>query len=92
MNWLQELEVEGAELALTYVQANADEIEDDLKPYIQDGEQGIEKWADAKSPLLGAAVRLAIKELGSDVPKLEDSGVKWIEDTLKAFIAKVKGS
>jgi len=90
MGWLQELEVEGAEIALEYVEANATELEKELDPYIKQGEEDVLAAAEKVSPLLGAAVKIAINYLASDVPKYEGDAVKWIEATLSAFIAKVK--
>lgn len=92
MTFLQKLEVDAATWVLDYVKTHSAEIEKELAPYVAAGEKDIVALADKVNPILGAAVAIAVKYLGKDLPAYESDAVAWIEATLQAFITKVEAS
>jgi hypothetical protein len=83
-----ELEIEGAKFVLSYIQANKDKFEQELAPFVKDGEVEIVALAKKVNPWVALAVEAAVKYLGPNVPKYEGDAVAWIEAALEAFIAK----
>lgn len=90
--WINEIEAELAQAALNFVQSDSAALEQELAPYVSQGEGAIVNAAKKISPVAGLLVQEAVNYLGKDVPAFEGDAVKWIEGVLEAFIAKKQGS
>lgn len=90
--WVNEIEAEVAQAALNFVQSDSAALEQELAPYVAQGEVAVVNAAKKISPIAGFVVQEAVNYLGKDVPAFEGDAVKYIEAVLEAFIAKKQGS
>lgn len=91
MNLWQQIEIYAITFALTWLQGNAQQIENDIAPYISKGEAAVIEAVSKLSPVLGALLQTAFNALGPDVPKLEGDGVTWLEGIAEAYLQKLQG-
>ncbi|HEY1882933.1 MAG TPA: hypothetical protein VGG51_07830 [Candidatus Cybelea sp.] len=91
MNLWTQIEIYVLTLGISWLQGNAQQIEKDLAPYIQDGENAIIAAVSKLSPSLGALLQAALTALGPDLPKFEGDAVAWLVAVAQAYLKKLQG-
>ncbi len=76
---------------ITELQDDSANLEKDLQPYIQDGENAVVAALTKINPELGAFVQAALSSLAGEIPKYEGDAVAWIVAVLQAYVKQLGG-
>jgi hypothetical protein len=91
MNLWVQIQIYILTFGISWLQGNAQQIEADLAPYINDGEAALVAAVNKLSPMFGALLQAALNELGPEIPKLEGDGVAWLIALAQAYLKKLQG-